>query len=389
MTGGGSGGHITPILAVAHELNRIDPSIEIIYVGQKGDGLLDVPQADPNISAVYTVQSGKFRRYSGEGWQQVLDFRTQYLNIRDAFRVLIGIWQSFFLLRKLHPDIIFTRGGFVSVPVALGGRLNRILYITHDSDIVPSLANRLIAKGAVAHAVAFPVDYYPYPVAKTEMVGIPVSDKYVPVTKEIRAQYRKELKLDGYKQMIFITGGGNGAQRLNGQVVANARYLLGKYPDLVLVHVTGRGHEDAINQAYDGLYLQAARSRIVVYGFVHNLYRYSGAADVILTRGGATNMAEFAIQRAACVIVPSEQLSWNVKNNNALAARHAIKQLSEAQADQPERLGRLLAELLDNPAVRTRLGNELAVLARPDAAVHLANMLLEKQQGGRNATRQK
>lgn len=388
MTGGGSGGHITPILAVAHELKRLYPNARIIYIGQRGDALSDVPAADPNIDEVYTVWAGKLRRYHDEGWRQLLDVRTQYMNIRDIFRLFRGLWQSFWLIRKLRPDVIFTRGGFVSVPVALGGALNRVPYITHDADSIPSLANRLIARWARWHAVALPVELYPYPHDKTVMIGIPVSKHYVPVTAALQQQYRRELKLDEYSQMIFITGGGNGARMLNEAVVANAKYLLGTFADLVLVHTTGRALEVATAAAYDALELGAARQRVVVAGFVSDLYRYSGAADVVVARGGATNLAEFAIQAKACLIVPSKQLGWNVKNSDALAKRHAVVQLSEDQAEQPERLGRTLGELLADDAKRRALGAEIAKLARPEAAVELAQLVVQTA-GGADAATQK
>lgn len=376
MTGGGSGGHITPILAVAHELKSLQPDIQLIYIGQKGDALADVPAADPNIDAVYTVSAGKLRRYDDEGWRQLLNIRTQLLNIRDIFRVGRGIWQSFWLLRTLQPDVIFTRGGFVSVPVALGCRLNRIPYVTHDSDSLPSLANRLIARWAYRHAVALPVEIYPYPKEKTVMVGVPVSKHYVSVTPALQQQYRLELNLGQYKQMIFITGGGNGARQLNQAVVANARYLLGQYPNLVVVHVSGRALEAETSRAYDELALGMARSRVQVHGFVNELYRYSGAADIVVARGGATNLAEFALQSKACLIVPSKQLGWNVKNSATLAEHQAIVQLSEDQAEQPERLGRTLAGLLKDEPKRRELGRRLGEFAHPEAALELANMLV-------------
>ena len=387
MTGGGSGGHITPILAVAHEIKQQYPDAHIFYVGQRGDALLDVPQADPNFEAVYTVSAGKLRRYSGEGWKQLLDVKTQARNLRDGTRVLRGLWQSFWLIRRLKPDVIFTRGGFVSVPVAIGGKLNHIPYITHDSDSVPSLANRLIARWAHMHAVALPPDVYPYPLSKTVMVGIPVSAQYVPVTQALRETYRQELGLNAFKHVIFITGGGNGARRLNEEVVMNSRYLLARYPELCLVHVTGRALEDETNVAYDQAELGGARTRVKVQGFVHDLYRYSGAADVVVARGGATNLAEFAIQGTACLLVPSKQLGWNVKNSAVLAKRQAIVELSEDQADQPERLGRALSELLDNDTARLRLGMKISELGRPDAAQRLAHMIVDIA-GGKRAVRQ-
>ncbi|HSX16189.1 MAG TPA: glycosyltransferase [Candidatus Saccharimonadales bacterium] len=381
MTGGGSGGHITPILAVAHELKRLRPDAEIIYIGQKGDKLSDIPAGDPNIDVVHEVSAGKLRRYDDEGWRQWLNLRVQFLNVRDVFRVLAGIWQSYWLLRKERPAVIFTRGGFVSVPVAIGGHLNGIPFVTHDSDSVPSLANRLIARWAHTHAVALPVELYPYPKSKTVMVGVPVSAKYEPVDDKLRREYREALGLE-YKQIVFLTGGGNGARMLNEALAANARYLLGTFPDLALVHVAGRALEAETNAAYDALKLGAARGRVFVHGFVTDLYRYSGAADVVIARGGATNLAEFAQQGAACLIVPSKQLGWNVKNAAALASRGAVLQLSEDQAEQPERLGRTIGELLEDDGKRAALGRKLAAYAHPLAAVELAGLVLNVADGG-------
>jgi UDP-N-acetylglucosamine--N-acetylmuramyl-(pentapeptide) pyrophosphoryl-undecaprenol N-acetylglucosamine transferase len=376
MTGGGSGGHITPILAVAHELKALHPDTEIIYIGQTGDKFADIPAADPNIDEVYSVWAGKLRRYDDEGWRQWLNLRTQALNIRDACRVVRGTWQSYRILKRLSPDVIFTRGGFVSVPVAIGGRLNHIPYITHDSDSIPSLANRLIARWAVLHAVALPIELYPYPQAKTRMVGVPVNALYQPVTNELRRSYKDELGLGSYTQVVLLTGGGNGACMLNEAMVANARYLLGTFPGLAIIHIAGRSLEAETNQAYDALQLGAARQRVSVYGFISDLYKYSGASDVVIARGGATNLAEFALQELACVIVPSKQLGWNVQNARVLAERHAIIQLDEEQAEQPERLGRTVGALLDSNQERSAMARSLGNYARPHAAVELAELLV-------------
>jgi len=377
MTGGGSGGHITPILAVAHELKQRDPAIEIIYIGQKGDHLSDIPAQDPSIDSVYSVSAGKLRRYADEGWRQWLNVRVQYLNVRDMFRVLAGLWQSYRLLRKLQPDVIFTRGGFVSVPVALGGHLNHIPYITHDSDSTPSLANRLIARWAALHAVALPKELYPYPSSKTEVVGVPVAADFVPVDAALRRRYRKELDVPADAPVLMLTGGGNGALALNKALVANAKYLLGTFPELVLLHIAGRAHLAETNHDYDALELPAsARTRVRVEGFVTDLYRYSGAADVVIARGGATTLAGLEAQGAACLIVPAQMLGWDVKNAQALSDRDAIVSLNNDQIEQPERLGRTVGELLQDPDRRAKLGAALAAFARPHATTDLAKLIL-------------
>lgn len=380
LTGGGSGGHITPLLAVATELKKLRPDIETIFVGQQGDSLSDVPAAHESIDKVYTVWAGKFRRYYGEGWRQIFDLVTQTKNIRDAFRVLIGIWQSYWLLKRLKPQVIFTRGGFVSVPVALAGKLCGVPYITHDSDSTPSLANRIISHWAALHAVALPVDLYPYPRQKTVMVGVPVSSAYVPVTQKLQQRYRDQLDLPTYEQVVLITGGGNGARQLNQVVVNSAKGLLARYPKLILLHIAGRALETEVIQTYDALKLGKDRNRVMVKGFVTDLYRYSGAADIIIARGGATGIAEFAQQKKACVIIPAKQLVWQAHHAQVMEGLQAIVYLSEDESAEAGRLTTVISELLDHPELRHNLEQALATLARPDAAKHLAMVLLEQAQ---------
>jgi len=290
----------------------------------------------------------------------------------------MGVWQSYWLIRRLKPAIIFTRGGFVSVPVAFGGRLNRVPYITHDSDSTPSLANRVIAPWAAMHAVALPEDVYPYPRSKTMTVGVPVSSDYVSVTPNLQRQYRRDLKLDEYKQILLVTGGGNGAEQLNSVVIENAPRLLERYPKLLIVHIAGRALEAAVSDAYDRLLAPRMRTRVLVKGFITDLFRYSGAADVLIIRAGATGLAEFALQEKACIVIPSRQLIWQAKHAETLAARQAILELSEAQAAEDGRLSKLVANLLDDDLRRHNLAANLAQFGVPDAARRLAMLLLER-----------
>jgi UDP-N-acetylglucosamine--N-acetylmuramyl-(pentapeptide) pyrophosphoryl-undecaprenol N-acetylglucosamine transferase len=378
VTGGGSGGHITPVLAVAAALKAADSNIEIIYIGQKGDRLADIPAADPNIDAIFTVRAGKFRRYHGLGLRQLFDVKTLFLNVRDLGYIAIGLIQSWRLMRRLRPQITFTRGGFVSVPVALGGRLCGVPYITHDSDSTPSLANRLIARWARSHAVAFDPKTYPYALDKTTNVGIPLSPDYQFVTASLLADYRRQIGVPTTGRMLFVTGGGNGAHQLNQFVLEAAPRLLKRHSNLTIVHVAGRALETALSESYDTLLASSERPRVIVKGFLDNLYRYSGAADVIIGRGGATNMAEWAIQGKACLIIPSPQLIWNVKNNQQLAKLGAVLQLTEVQAQQEGRLAQMVSELLDSPEKRTQLSKTLQTLAKPHAAHDLAAILIKQ-----------
>lgn len=381
LTGGGSGGHITPLLAVAHELKQLRPDAELLYIGQRGDGLSDAPASDPNIDKTFSVRAGKFRRYHGEGLRQVLDVPTLLKNIRDAWYVLIGIFQSYRLLKREKPDIIFVKGGFVGVPVGLAAARLKIPYVTHDSDAIPGLANRIIARWARVHAVALPKEIYNYPQDKTVTVGVPIVRAYRPLTSEEQSSVRKKLGLENFKQIVLVTGGGLGAQRLNNAVIACAPKLLQKYPGLALVHIAGRNHEDGLRAKYEEIVDDADQTRVIVKGFISNLYEYSGVADVVVTRAGATSIAEFAAQAKACVVVPNPVLTGGhqLKNAQVLEERQAVKLVNDAMLkDNPEALLLPLFNLLDHPDEAAELGRTFATFSQPNAAHQLAVVLLEQ-----------
>lgn len=234
LTGGGSGGHITPILAVAHELKRLRPELSIIYVGQKGEKLSEVISRSPDIDGAAYVWAGKWRRYHGEGWRQLLDLSTLLKNIRDVFRVAIGTVQSYRLLKHYKPAGVFIKGGFVGVPVGVAAHWRHIPFITHDSDALPGLANRLVGRWAVAHAVGMPAELYAYTPSKTFYVGVPIAAEYQPVTPQLKQQAKQETGLGAFDQVLLVTGGGLGAQRVNEAVLGIVPSLLKSHPKLAV-----------------------------------------------------------------------------------------------------------------------------------------------------------
>ena len=389
LTGGGSGGHITPILAVAAELKKLRPDIRIVYIGFKGDGLADIPKTDANIDEAYYIAAGKFRRYHGEGLKQLLDLPTFLKNCRDALRVLAGFWQSFWLLGRLRPSCIFVKGGFVGVPVGLGAALRHIPFVTHDSDALPGLANRLIARWASVHAVALPKELYRYPHEKTVTIGVPVHENYVPVDAALQAAYRREIGVEAAGKMVFLTGGGLGARRLNDVMLAGIPRLLECFNNLTIVLSVGRANEAVVKAFCQKNLSTAEQGRVRVYGYLSDLYKYSGAADVVVTRAGATIIAELAAQGKACIVVPNPQLSGGhqLKNADYLAHERAIALVSEATlAKRPTVLADAIMELLSRPAEQRTLAANLAKFAHLDAAHALAVILLEQMERGGQPT---
>lgn len=343
--------------------------------------MADIPAQDPNIDTVRLVHAGKFRRYHGEGLRQLLDIPTMLKNVRDAFLVLAGVWQCFFLLKKLRPDVIFIKGGFVGVPVGLTAAVLHIPYITHDSDALPGLANRIVAPWARLHAVALPKEIYNYPGEKTVTVGVPLSQHYRPYTASEMRVAKEQVTGRPNGKMLLVTGGGNGAKRINDAVADCAQELLDRYDDLIIVQIAGRSQEMPLRQQYRQKLSVAHQKRVIVKGYITNLYTYSGAADVIITRAGATSMAEYAAQEKACIVVPNPLLTGGhqLKNAQVLAERAAVKLLPEDRLRQDHHaLMPPLVDLLDNPARAQKLGKTLGSLAEPHSAKRLAMLLLEQ-----------
>lgn len=387
LTGGGSGGHITPLLAVAARLKQIKPDLEIIYIGQQGDRFADLAEANESIDAVMLVRAGKFRRFHGEGIRQILNIKIVLQNLRDLIYVLVGFVQSIIILRKIKPEVMFSRGGFVSVPVALAARVCHVPYITHDSDPVPSLTNRIIAPMAETHAVALTdKKLYPYPPDKTIVTGIPLNNNFVPVSEKLKQNYRQSLKLPQSARILFIIGGGLGSKAINDAAVKAAPELMSQFSNLYIFHVAGAVNEAEVAADYKAHLQLPEQGRLKVFGYINDVYKYSGAADVIITRAGATNLAEFALQRKACIVVPAAFLTGGhqLKNATYLSQEKAAVIVTE---DQLSTLAKVVAELLNDRPAQQALAENLGKTAISDAADKIARLILEVGQahGSKNS----
>jgi UDP-N-acetylglucosamine--N-acetylmuramyl-(pentapeptide) pyrophosphoryl-undecaprenol N-acetylglucosamine transferase len=381
MTGGGSGGHLTPIVSVAEELKKLRPNTKIIYVGQSGDALGDVMRDNPIFDGVHTVRAGKLRRYHGEGWKQLLDLRTLLLNLRDMAYVVVGFFQAATLIRRLKPRTVFCKGGFVSVPVGLAAALLRCPYITHDSDSLPGLANRIIAPWARLHAVSLPKEIYRYPQAKTITVGVPINRKlYKPVTKEMRLVARASLNIPQGAKVLFVTGGGLGALRLNRAVTEGAKQLFSQVPHLYILHQAGRKDEEKTRELYTAKLPAENAARVQVFGFTDAMATMGEAADVVITRAGATNMAEMALQGKACIVVPNPQLTGGHQLKNASVYYKAEAAVVLLESDFAK-LPKVAADLLNDSKRQKLLGEHLQAFAAPKAAQSLAQLIATMVEG--------
>jgi UDP-N-acetylglucosamine--N-acetylmuramyl-(pentapeptide) pyrophosphoryl-undecaprenol N-acetylglucosamine transferase len=374
LVGGGSGGHLTPIVAVAESLKRHNQNCKIIHVGQKGEGLSDVTD-NKSIDESYSISAGKFRRYHGESFlSHLLDVKTMILNIRDVFRLVIGTFEAWRLLKKTKPDSIFLKGGFVSVPVGYAARIRKIPYITHDSDAVPGLANRLTAKNAVFNTTALPADLYNYEKSKTIQVGIPLRKEFQKVNESEKNKYRTELNIDNESKIILSVGGGLGARKINHALALASKKILQNNEKSIIVHLTGKKLYGETKMMYGENLSESELLRVMLIDFTNDIYKYSAAADIVITRAGATNIAEFAAQAKPCIVIPAPHLTGGqqIENAKVLQQASAAVVLSEDNLDSLETV---VTELLKSDR-KNEVADNINNLAVYDSADKIAQILL-------------
>ncbi len=264
------------------------------------------------------------------------------------------------------------------MPVGLAAALRRMPFVTHDSDALPGLANRMVSRWAVRHATGMPAEFYAYPSEKTTYVGVLVGDQYHMVTNELKAQYRDELAIPQDSKLITVTGGSLGAQRLNTAMREIVPALFEQYPKLHIIHQVGRGNL--------GVYEGYQHRNLQVKEFLEGLYLYTGAADVVVTRAGANTLAELGVQQKACIVVPNPLLTGGhqLKNAEVLDKAGAVKVVTEEQLNQNGAVALLetLRELLDNTELQSELGTKMHQITISDAADKLADLLVDVAEQG-------
>lgn len=294
-------------------------------------------------------------------------------NLRDGFLVIIGVLQSISRLIFWRPDVVFTKGGFVCLPVGWAARVLRIPLVIHDSDAHPGLTNRLLAPGAKRIATGAPLEYYPYPRHKTTYVGIPVAQEFRPFSEEQQHDAKVQLGFSGKRPLLVITGGGLGARRLNDTVALHLQQLM-KIADVILISGAAQYDElRAITPQNDG--------RFQLHSFVsNNMHRMLGAADVVVARAGATTILELAALAKPTILVPNAKLTGGhqLKNAKVYADKNAVIVLDEDKFDDAEdtSLVEAVELVLGDATLRRTLGKTIHSFSRLDAAKDMVEIII-------------
>ncbi len=319
------------------------------------------------------IVAGKLRRYySLSVWKQLLrPFSILLPNIRDLFLVGCGFLQSFVKLLLWRPDVIFTKGGFVCLPVGCAAWLLKIPLVIHDSDTHPGLTNRILAKFATAIATGAPLKYYPYPAEISHYVGTPVSEAFQLITPEDRKELKSLLGFDPRQPLVVVTGGGLGAQCINDAVVKRLHELL-EMTSVVLVSGTRQFDDVKTLTPQDN-------PRFQLTPFISgNMHEYLGAADVVVARAGATTILELAALGTPTILVPSPYLTGGhqLKNAAVYAENGAVEIIDEVELTaNPQLLVDALTTLLVNPARLQKMSKLFHAYAKPDAATDMAAII--------------
>lgn len=293
LTGGGTAGHVTPNIALLPSLAAA--GYQVTYIGSY-TGIEKQLIEDLGIT-YYGISSGKLRRY--KSWK----------NLTDPFRVIAGYFQSRKLIRKIKPDIVFSKGGFVSVPVVLAASHKHIPVIIHESDMTPGLANKIAMRGATKICCNFPETLKYLPKDKAVLTGSPIRHELLLGNKPAG------LKLCGFntsKPIILVVGGSTGAVKVNNAVRAILPELLKKYQ---VVHLCGKGKTDASLNGIDG-YIQFE----YISDQMRDLFAIS---DIVISRAGANAICELLALRKPNILIP---LSANASRGDQILNANSFKE---------------------------------------------------------------
>lgn len=376
ITGGGTGGHITPLLAVASEIKKLSPDSQITYVGTKSDISSHIVSECPSIDKRYKILAGKLRRYHGKSPMWYLaQPKIIFFNIRDAIYTFIGLLQSFKILLLDKPDVVFVKGGFVGLPVGLMAALFKLPIITHDSDSHPGLTNRTLSRYASILAVGAPVDAYPqYKGKNLVYTGVPVRNSFYNAPSYLSAKTILDINDD--QRVISVIGGSSGASKLNEAILVLYEPLLTMYSDICLLWVTGKvQYGEILNKVQKSI----VNNRVKLWDFHTNPELIMSASDIVITRAGATAIAELALLAKPAIVVPNPLLTGGhqLKNAQILQQRGAAFVVSDIDLQKtPDILEEKLVTLLEKPKTAQQLADNLAKLSVPNASTEIAKLII-------------
>jgi len=338
LSGGGTAGSVSPLLAIADEIRSRDDkgNFEFLWVGTRQG--IEKRMVEKEGIMFKSIFSGKLRRYFN--WK----------NITDIALLKLGFWQSFFIMLRWRPILVISAGGFVSVPVVWAAWILRIPCLIHQQDFRPGLANKLMAPFAKIVTVTFEKSLNDYG-KKAVWTGNPVrkslSEPSIP----------SSFNLKPGLPSILIVGGGTGAMFIN-QLVSDSIHDLLKFSQVI--HVTGKNKNSSINS---GSPVKMKNYQCYEFLPADKMAEAERIADLVITRAGMSFLSELSILAKPIIIIPIPDS--HQEDNAKIYADHEAAVVLSQKSLTPEVLINKIENLLSNPAIMAGLKNNISQLSKP------------------------
>ena len=359
LTGGGTGGHFYPIIAIAEQLNELAkenhllrPEMYYMSTDSYNEGLLY-----ENNLIFKQVTSGKIRRS--------LSLPNIILNFFDFFKIALGALEAIWIVFIIYPDVVFGKGGFASFPALFAARLLRIPVVIHESDTSPGKVNFWAGKFAQKIAISYPDSAKFFPAGKTAYTGNPIRKE---IAESLSIGAHEYLHLEGGVPTIFILGGSTGAQRINEVIVDALPELVSRYQ---IIHQTGKNNIKIMEETRD-VVLQnnphKDRYKPFDYLDVLNMRMSAGASDLVISRAGST-IFEIASWKKASIIIPiPEETSHDQRANAYAYARAGACEVLEEKNLTPHVLISEIDHIIQNKEERQKMEHAAEAFSRRDSA---------------------
>ena len=365
FTGGGTGGHIFPIIAIAREIKKMTApgKVRLLYMGPKNDFTnLFLPQEGIRIRGIL---AGKVRRTFAP--KEIL------LNFLDIFKLIIGTIQAFFWIFIENPDLVFSKGGYGSISTVISAKILQVPVFLHESDIIPGLSNRISGKLASEIFISFPKTEYFKP-EKMVLVGNPIRKELL----QGSSQKAKALfNLTEEKPILFVMGGSQGAQRINDLLLL---ILTEALKDFEILHQTGLRNFKQIKSEVRIIMKKELAKYYHPIAFLreHELREAYFSADIIVSRAGAANIFEIAACGKPSILIPLPESAQGHQIGNAYAySYNGAAQVIEEANLTPHFFLERLKFLISQPEQLKRMGLKAKEFARPKAGAIIAQHILE------------
>lgn len=364
FTGGGTGGHFYPIIAIAEAINKIVKERKLLPPGlyYMADEAYDSRALFDNGITFVKMPSGKLRRYFS------------LLNVSDLFKTAFGVLKSLWKVFRIYPDVIFGKGGYASFPALVAAKIFRIPAVIHESDSVPGRVNLWAGKFAEDIALSFPEAARYFPAGKTAYTGNPLRQE---ILKPDPAGAYEFLKLENTIPTIFILGGSQGSQIINESVLEVLPELVERYQ---VIHQTGKANFADVSKTAEVILTKSEHKvRYKPFDYLNDLgmKMSAGVASLVISRGGST-IFEIAAWGLPSIIIPiSEDVSHDQTKNAFNYVRSGAAIVIEEVNLTPHILLSEINSLMGDSARLAKMKEATKGFARTDAAEVIALKLLE------------